>query len=71
MVPLMPVVVIPDLVRGLRLRSQAEFLVQIWGRGAGRVPEQRTLAALDWLQRLELLNRQEQSASVGSSPVHE
>lgn len=39
-----------------------------WGGG---VPEQRTLAALDWMQRLELLYHQEQSERVGSSPLHE
>lgn len=84
MVPLSPVVIIPDLVEAvvlelhvLRLWSQMKFLVQIWGWGRGErvvgrgVPEQTTLAAFDWLQRLELLTRQEQSERVGSPPLHE
>lgn len=42
-----------------------------WGLDGGVIPEQRTLAASDWLQRLELLNRQEQLERVGSPPIHE
>ena len=41
-----------------------------WG-GEGGVPEQRTLAAWDCLQRLELLNRQKHLERVDSFPLHE
>lgn len=41
------------------------------GLGKERIPEQTTLAASDWLHKLELLNRQEQVLRVSSSPLQE
>lgn len=51
--------------------DSGSILAYIWGVEWDGVPEQRTLAASDWLQRLELLNRQEQLERVSSSPLHE
>lgn len=46
-------------------------MVVVGGVAGEDVPEQTTLAASDWLHKLELLNRQEQALRLSSSPSQE
>lgn len=53
-------------------RQRQNLWTKSSGGGAGEgIPEQTTLAARDWLHRLELLNRQEQVLRAGSCPLQE